>query len=190
MRNENKRSDATKELLKDAFWELYEKKTIDKITIREITNKAGLNRGTFYAHYLDIYDVLQQIKDNILCDMEQNSIKLFRFFFTYESDFEYFNDFITRYEKYLKVLIGKKGDPEFIYKVKDIMKRTVLVNLPENHNQTDIDYILEYIASAHIGSLNFWYENDRDKTMANLVKLIKSLSTQGPVKVLLSYIDH
>ena len=41
-------SETTKATLKDAFWELYQKKSIEQISVREITDRAGYTRGTFY----------------------------------------------------------------------------------------------------------------------------------------------
>lgn len=45
-----------------AFMTLYEVKNIEKISIKSITDLAGLNRGTFYLHFLDIYDLLEKIE--------------------------------------------------------------------------------------------------------------------------------
>lgn len=49
----------TRENLIEAFWELYKDKPIEKITVKEITNRAGYNRGTFYAYFKDTYEVLK-----------------------------------------------------------------------------------------------------------------------------------
>ena len=38
----------TKQNFVDAFWELYKKYSIEKITVKQITDKAGYNRATFY----------------------------------------------------------------------------------------------------------------------------------------------
>ena len=50
----------TKQALQEAFWELYKNKSIEKISVREITERAGYNRGTFYLYYKDVYDILEQ----------------------------------------------------------------------------------------------------------------------------------
>ena len=52
----------TKQNLIDAFWSLYCEKRIEKITVKEITQMAGYNRGTFYEYFTDVYDVLDQIE--------------------------------------------------------------------------------------------------------------------------------
>ena len=41
-----------------AFKELLLKKSIDKITINDITEKCGINRQTFYYHFHDIYELI------------------------------------------------------------------------------------------------------------------------------------
>ncbi|MED3564371.1 TetR/AcrR family transcriptional regulator, partial [Bacillus xiapuensis] len=48
----------TKELLRNTLIDLIEEKGFDAISVRDITLKAGLNRGTFYLHYRDKYDLL------------------------------------------------------------------------------------------------------------------------------------
>jgi AcrR family transcriptional regulator len=52
----------TRQNLIDAFWSLYCEKRIEKITVKEITIKAGYNRGTFYEYFVDVYDVFETIR--------------------------------------------------------------------------------------------------------------------------------
>lgn len=41
-------------------------KPIEKISIQEITNKAGYNRSTFYQYFSDIYELLTYVEDELL----------------------------------------------------------------------------------------------------------------------------
>lgn len=62
-----KNSIRSETLIKKATIELLsEKKDINKITVSEIVDRAEINRGTFYNHYKDIEDVLNQIEDEIM----------------------------------------------------------------------------------------------------------------------------
>lgn len=54
-----KSSQETKRLLSNALKELMTKKDLEKISIKEITTLAGVNRQTFYYHFEDIYDLLK-----------------------------------------------------------------------------------------------------------------------------------
>ena len=59
-------TEQTKNNQRSAFWSLYAQKPIEKISIKEITELAGYNRGTFYLYYNDVYDLLHQIEEEIL----------------------------------------------------------------------------------------------------------------------------
>ena len=53
----------TKKLLAESLKKLMDKKPLSKITISEIINDCGVNRKTFYYHFVDIYDLLKWILD-------------------------------------------------------------------------------------------------------------------------------
>ena len=64
-----RRTDATEQTranLRQAFWELYARKPLERISVREITDRAGYNRATFYLHYHDVYELLNEIEDTVL----------------------------------------------------------------------------------------------------------------------------
>ena len=58
----------TKENLVEAFWTLYKDKPLEKITVKEITDKAGYNRGTFYSYFKDTYEMQKYVRDSLLPD--------------------------------------------------------------------------------------------------------------------------
>lgn len=62
MKNPEHRIQTTKKLLRDALMSLLTEKPLRSITVKELCAHAGLNRGTFYAHYADVYDLLEQIE--------------------------------------------------------------------------------------------------------------------------------
>ena len=63
-------TEQTKNNLRIAFWSLYAQKPIEKISIKEITELAGYNRGTFYLHYKDVFDLMDQIKNELIEEVE------------------------------------------------------------------------------------------------------------------------
>ena len=54
-------SNLTTKAIKEAFFELLSKKSIDQITIKDITSRCGVSRNTFYYHYEDITALLEEI---------------------------------------------------------------------------------------------------------------------------------
>lgn len=59
----------SKKMIRSAFIELLQAKTLDKITVTNIVETADLNRGTFYAHYADINMLIQSIEDEVVHSM-------------------------------------------------------------------------------------------------------------------------
>jgi AcrR family transcriptional regulator len=72
---ENKPTDRrivrTKRLIRDALTELMEEKGFEGLTVRDLTEKADINRGTFYLHYQDKYDLLEKSEAEILTEIEK-----------------------------------------------------------------------------------------------------------------------
>lgn len=58
-------------LIRKALMELLRQKPIQAISIKELCESAGINRGTFYAHYTDMYDLLQKIESDMLQDFQE-----------------------------------------------------------------------------------------------------------------------
>lgn len=63
---QDRRIRRTQKLLKDSLIELLQEKEFKNISVKDITERADLNRGTFYLHYTDTYHLLQDIEDEVL----------------------------------------------------------------------------------------------------------------------------
>ena len=59
---EDKRIRRTKKLLRQALTRLMQQKDFPSITVTDVVREADINRGTFYAHYRDVYDLRDKIE--------------------------------------------------------------------------------------------------------------------------------
>lgn len=70
----------SRKLIIAALADLLQEKPLDKITVTEVVSRAGINRGTFYAHYTDIPDVInsliQQTFSRIRQILDSNPLKM------------------------------------------------------------------------------------------------------------------
>lgn len=70
----------TRELLEHAFMELLKEKGFQTITVQDITERAGVNRATFYAHFADKYALLDQsIRQGFLHEIEKRMLNACHF---------------------------------------------------------------------------------------------------------------
>jgi AcrR family transcriptional regulator len=59
---ENRKTKYTRTVIKDSFFELLKDKPFGRITVKEITEHADINRATFYAHYRDCNDLMREVE--------------------------------------------------------------------------------------------------------------------------------
>lgn len=65
-KSEHRNATRSRRYIKQAFGELLNEKDLAKITVTDIVERANISRGTFYAHYLDVYDLYTAIQNNIM----------------------------------------------------------------------------------------------------------------------------
>jgi len=175
----------TRQNLIDAFWSLYCEKRIEKITVKEITNKAGYNRGTFYEYFTDVYDVLEQIEQSLIPTLEE----LPPINMQNENMGMPLNMFMKLYEensKYYSVLLGDNGDPSFASKLKNATKPTLKQAFcNDNIDPVEFDFVLEYILSSMIGIMSYWFRQNKVLPAEKLIALIGELTQNGVQKFLL-----
>ena len=71
MPGKDHRTRVTKMLIRRAFTDLLRVKPVQSISIKELCEKAGVNRGTFYAHYQSVHDLLVQMEDEMLAEINE-----------------------------------------------------------------------------------------------------------------------
>ena len=64
-KKEDRRVRRTKKLMTQALTQLLQQKQVNEITVKELTDLADMNRGTFYLYYKDIFDMLEKIEDEL-----------------------------------------------------------------------------------------------------------------------------
>ena len=184
MNKYEEKSAQTKAKLCDAFMELYRQKSIEHISIKEITNLTGCNRATFYLHFLDIYDLLEKIENELLTKIKSNAADAVAI--TDSTDtlspalyFKLILEFYNDNEKYFSVLMGK--DVRFVQALKEIIRPALFERLNDKStvSEAEMEYIIEYQISAVIGVLNLWVARDRDIPVEKMTQIIVQISSGG-----------
>lgn len=169
----NKRPDITEQTktnLRQAFWRLYEEKPLAKISVKQITDLAGYNRGTFYLYFKDIYDLLEDIESKVLQVIEGMMASLVQPLADGEnaraidlgSAMTSMATAVSIYGKYVRVLLSDRGDPAFKARFKQlvwpVMRPTVVRGkaLPPQEEKI----VKEYCLAGLIASITAWLSSD------------------------------
>jgi AcrR family transcriptional regulator len=171
----------TKQNLMEAFWQLYCKEGIEKVSVKEITAKAGYNRSTFYEYFTDVYDVLEQIENSLLpSPQDLPPLKLDNSSAT-PLPIDTVINIYEKNRKYFVVLLGENGDPSFQSKLKRSVKEMLKNKLVTEGigDNFELDFTLEYILSAMIGVLSYWFSLDTIPPRDRLLELMYELTHNG-----------
>ncbi|MBR5321333.1 MAG: TetR/AcrR family transcriptional regulator [Clostridia bacterium] len=159
--NNDIRVKRTKKLLRKGVAELGKTKSVNKITVKELTDLVEINRGTFYLHYKDVYDLVDSIEDELCEEFNQKVFAitpddiLQRPVDVLETFFEYFRvnkDIFT-------VLTGENGDAKFVYRFGEMTKAKTLElfkNVFPNMSMEKFDFTYDYSRFGFVGILNCW----------------------------------
>lgn len=165
-RNLDLRVIRTKHSIRNALVELMEEKGFEAITVKDITNKAKINRGTFYAHYQDKFDLMTKCQEDIMQEMysivKQNFPNVMMELETNSSPEKpftiavYIFEYLNENSGFMKAVLSPKGDLSFQTKLKEFMWKTIFENntnalINKENLLVPGQYLTSYIASAHIG---------------------------------------
>lgn len=171
----------TRKNLMDAFWDLYSKKGIGKVSVREIVSKAGYNRSTFYEYFTDVYDVLEQIEASVLPDLKKHQDIMVNSGF--HLPLRHITEVYNRNKKYYVVLLGKNGDPAYEEKIKDAFKTLARPHLQSlGVDDFTLECALEYTISAILGVMTYCFTKEENPDTEKMGQLLWNLMNDGVLK--------
>ncbi len=177
-------AEQTRENIKEAFWRLYTKHALEKITVSAVCRLAGYNRSTFYAYFQDIRDVLDAIETELI---EPDAFRAVVFNDLLSAGdvqhaLQKFLALFERCDEYFSVLLGPGGDPTFREKLLSRLTAAFPQALPEGLAK-DLRYVLEYQNAGVMMMIARWYENGKDIPPEALIDLLLDLTAHGTLTV-------
>jgi AcrR family transcriptional regulator len=172
------RKTQTKANLMEAFWLLYQTRRIEHISIKDITELAGYNRSTFYEYFTDVYDLLEQIEDNLISLIQETLVKNL----SDPEDLRIIERMACLFEdqgKYLSVLLGVTGDPSFADKFKVVLKPAILKTMKLNGEDTENQLLFAFTCGGILSALSYWYDNRKPITAKEFISVLRAILMKG-----------
>ncbi|WP_035451020.1 TetR/AcrR family transcriptional regulator [Agrilactobacillus composti] len=179
----------TKNLIQSTFIELIKQEGFKKITINDISRSANINRSTFYLHYTDKYDLLNQIVDRNI-DQIINSIP--RQLHVTNNALDY-DTFAVDLDRTLKVVATNDklyefilNDPESLglaQKIEKALQQRLDKLMPEETLVTR-DLLLEIVSSIYLSVIRWWLAHDMKYSSKFLAKELVHFFELGSKSIL------
>lgn len=163
----NKRRKESQEKIEKTFIQLIQTKELSNISVTDICKLTHLNRSTFYANYIDIYDLADKVRKNL----EEEVALLYNDEISnnYNSNdflklFRHIKDNPLFYKTYFKLGFDNE------YKIFQYD-----TNLSKEHfNDKFINYHIEFFKSGLNSVIKLWLENDCKESPEEINSIIQS----------------
>lgn len=192
-----KRKTASKQAIKQAFTRLVHEKGFESLTVMEIAREAGINRGTFYTHYIDKYDLMEQLEKETMEDLKSillrpdqgdvnDPLELIPYSLILEALIYVKQDF-----DFISALASPGGDRQFVSMIKGILSELIeskirqstelefkKENLPE-------DYAQEILLSSIVAIILLWIKKGAEESPEDIAKMIFKARAISPYELLI-----
>jgi len=168
---DNLRVRRTKLLLREALIALIEERGFEALTIGELTERAMVSRAAFYRNYQDKYDLVEQIFEEAMSALlgaigdlgQEHPAEIWVKFFEH----------IAQYERLYRALLGRKGSPWFVRKMRASLADLVRERgrLPHGrdarerpaHTFSD-EFVPDLVSAMFVETITWWLEHGRPYT--------------------------
>ena len=184
LKKEDRRVRRTKKLLTQALTELLQKKQVNEITVKELTDLADMNRGTFYMYYKDIFDMLEKIEDELFQKLDVIAqthehgdptqqvkpilLDLFRF--------------IEENQQMFRVLLSPNGDMNFLHRLYEAIRERSLEIWKDQMGslgEKEFDYRYSFVIFGCAGMIRAWVNRSCQETDMQMAELADRMIRRG-----------
>lgn len=182
-KKEDRRVRRTKKLLTQALTQLLQEKQINEITVKELTDLADMNRGTFYLYYKDVFDMLEKIEDGLFEALDE-IVSL------HEHDdvshqttpilLDLFH-FIEENQEMCRVLLSPHGDMNFLHRLNQVVREKCLQMWPNEEEKKDatFEYHYSFVVYGCVGVFRAWLNGNCQEPAEKMAEMADAMIRRG-----------
>ena len=191
----DRRKKKTQKAIRKAMLELLDEKNIEAISILDITNQADINRGTFYLHYVDKYDMLEKFENELFSKIEEilyKNIIISRtnqdFLKSRYSTLVQFFDCLKEERDLFLIVLKTDGimtmQSKLIQMIHSLLQNEKISNIPITNNKRQLNLFIPILVSILLSVAQYWINNEEEKeiTSEQIARAMFNILLNGPAK--------
>ncbi len=158
-------------------------KSIKHITVKEICEKADINRGTFYLHYKDVYDMFEQIENEffnelkaVLDEYHKQGIQL------KDTNLEPLFCFLLNNKDFCIVMLSAYGDISFTKRLLHYLYERIVATYGKDSARMEHYYF--FVIYGCVGLIANWLNTDAKESPSEMAQLAEDVILNGIRKYL------
>ncbi|MBR3890536.1 MAG: TetR/AcrR family transcriptional regulator [Bacilli bacterium] len=176
----NKKAKETRKKIENAFLEMLKHSDITTIGVTDICNEVGVNRSTFYLHYNNINDLVEQIEAKMMKKLtkEMNATEYLKISDSERYLLPYLN-YIYSNQEFFRVFYKYSVNNKYETRLEEILYSVIKKHLNYTivSNSIILDYCLEYYEAGIFTIIKKWILNNYKETPEEIVKIIAICTT-------------
>ena len=169
---ENKQVKNSKRNIRNSLLELLQEKPLDKITVKSLCEKAGVNRGTFYRYYEDIFDLFDCIEAAFAEELDRSVLNI-----NAKNPEEFYVDLFNLAEAnkdLLKILIAQSGPNNFLNRTISKYYQSIIPKWRPYVKCSDEEMKLLYqiVSNSLVSILTLWIKGEVDLTPEQISEFV------------------
>lgn len=176
--DENRSVRSTKRRLREGLLALMQEKPVGSITVKELTALADMNRGTFYTHYSDVFDLLSSVEDEFF----KNFSDRINVPVTTQEEFYIYMvnvfSFLGENKRFCVALMGTNGDMQFIERVRVLVDEKCEAFWQSHYpdvSRTQFEIHKAFLMSGLLGLIQHWFFNGLAETPELMAKVASDM---------------
>ena len=184
-KKEDRRVRRTKKLLTQALTQLLQEKQAKEITVKELTELADMNRGTFYLYYKDIFDMLEKIEDSLFEALDAIVDRHEGEAFTAQTKpmlLDLFT-FVQENQEMCRVLLSANGDMNFLHRLNEVVRekcKNAWDSLyAREAREEEFDYHYSFVVFGCAGLIRAWLNRNCKESAEQMAALADAMIWKG-----------
>lgn len=178
-------TNATREAFVSAFCEFYPERPIEKITVKDISMKAGYSRTTFYNYFHDPYDVLEYIETEFIEALKTNMAANIQRDKSLGDFVLLFVKMVQEQGRYSRVLLNNPNNTQLTHRIKDALLPAVLSAFGQTEENRRAVYAFEFYIPGVISVISRWMRNGQDMPVGELAEIVQGILKRGVLSQLI-----
>ena len=172
----------TRKAIRNAFVQLISERPVESITVKDIADRADINRKTFYNHYTDINELIDDLENEVIraFDDAMTGIDLHKAMSDPDELYRRLMAIGIRCREYGMHLMSIQYDGELVGKIAGALKNSILrAPTDPGMDEKRFDMLLRFAVAGMLQTYQDWFESDRSEPAEAVTRWLSEIMVNG-----------
>ena len=173
----------TKRAIRNAFAQLLTEKDVNAITIRDIADRADINRNTFYRYYAGVYELINEIENDLVAQFDR-VLEESRAEWSWDDPYVFFEKLTAIIHTDLDFyghLLSMTSNASLLSKIGELSRKKTKEAILAAYtlDEEKLDLLLDYTSAGMLAVYQRWFTGSRRSSIEELSRTVSELCVHG-----------